>query len=97
MRELERLQEGLGKSNMLLLKKTQQGLECIFLREGMAVDSFMVQQGILADALNKTGINGIVEGNNFARLKTDYSWFSLHVKSRALYMQLQQTQPQVFI
>lgn len=92
MKDLERIQVNLVKSNTLVMKDKSTGLECIFIREGMEVDHFTIDNDILADALSKTGVRGIVEGNDFRKLKNDYARFSLKVKSKALYQELQQMQ-----
>lgn len=90
MNELERLHNGLGNSNMLLLKNKMNGLECIFIKEGLEVDHFLINNNILADALAKASVNGIVEGSDFSQLKNNYDWFSLRVRSKALFLQLQE-------
>ncbi|PRY09697.1 hypothetical protein CLV24_11834 [Pontibacter ummariensis] len=89
MRELERLQNGLSKSKTLLYKPDQEGLACSFVNGGLVIDSFTIEDGVLADALAKKGVNGVVEGSNFEMLKNNYEWFSLHVKSKKLYQELE--------
>lgn len=88
MRDLERLERGLTKSHKLLYKNYENGMECSFLREGLVVDSFMIEDHVLASALSRKGSNGIVEGTNFHALKSNYDWFSISVKSRKLYEEL---------
>lgn len=89
MKELERIESGLNKSKTLLYKPEQQGLACSFVNGGLVIDSFVIEDNILADALARKGMNGIVEGANFEMLKTNYSWFSVHVKTKKLYMELE--------
>lgn len=85
MKELERIENGLKKSKTLLYKPKENGLACSFVDGGLVVDSFVIEDNVLADALAKKGVNGVVEGSNFALLRTNYDWFSLHVKSKKLY------------
>ncbi|MDX5436083.1 MAG: hypothetical protein LPK03_02755 [Pontibacter sp.] len=85
MKELERIENGLKKSKTLLYKENGNGLACSFVSGGLVVDSFVIEDNILADALSKKGVNGIVEGANFDMLRNNYDWFSLHVKSKKLY------------
>lgn len=85
MKELERIENGLKKSKTLLYKENDNGLACSFVSGGLVVDSFVIEDNILADALSKKGVNGIVEGSNFDMLRNNYDWFSLHVKSKKLY------------
>ena len=84
MKELERIENGLNKSKTLLYKSDQQGLACSFVNGGLVVDSFVIEDELLADALSKKGLNGVVEGSNFELLKNNYSWFSVHVKTKKL-------------
>ena len=88
MEELERLRKGLESSQTMLLKTGDQGLNCAFISYGLVKDDFVVKDEELAVALTETGPNGIVEGNNFERLRNNYSWFSLRVKSRKLLKEL---------
>lgn len=88
MKELDRLKEGLGESHVLLYKNEDRGLECSFVREGLVVDSFVIEDNVLAQALCEKGTNGIVEGINFQMLRNNYDWFSLSVKSKKLYEKL---------
>ncbi|WP_299758339.1 hypothetical protein [uncultured Pontibacter sp.] len=85
MKELERIEKGLKKSNTLLYKTDDKGLACSFVNGGLVVDSFVIEDGVIADALTKKGMNGIVEGTNFNMLRNNYDWFSLHVKTKKLY------------
>ena len=64
MKELERIEKGLNKSKTLLYKTDQQGLACSFVNGGLVIDSFVIQDDVLADALSKKGMNGVVEGTN---------------------------------
>ncbi|MHA6247506.1 hypothetical protein ACXYMU_06190 [Pontibacter sp. CAU 1760] len=89
MKELERIESGLNKSKTLLYKPEQQGLACSFVNGGLVIDSFVIEDNILADALSRKGMNGIVEGANFEMLKTNYSWFSVHVKTKKLFLELE--------
>ncbi|WP_161888464.1 hypothetical protein [Pontibacter russatus] len=89
MKELERIEKGLNKSKTLLYKADQQGLACSFVNGGLVIDSFVIQDDVLADALSKKGMNGVVEGTNFELLKSNYSWFSVHVKTKRVYRQLE--------
>ncbi|WP_299826566.1 hypothetical protein [uncultured Pontibacter sp.] len=88
MKELDRLKNGLGDSHVLLYKNEDQGLKCSFVREGMVVDSFVIEDDVLAQALSEKGMNGVVEGSNFQMLRNNYDWFSLSVKSKKLYKEL---------
>ena len=89
MKELERIEKGLNKSKTLLYKTDQQGLACSFVNGGLVIDSFVIQDDVLADALSKKGMNGVVEGTNFELLKSNYSWFTVHVKTKRVYRQLE--------
>lgn len=84
MKELERIQNALHHSNTLVLKQKEKEVECSFIKEGLVYDNFQIQNKTLASALHEKSMNGIVEGNNFERLKNTYEWFSLHVKSKML-------------
>ena len=88
MKDLDRLKQGLGESNVLLYKNDDQGLKCSFVREGLVVDSFVIEDDVLANALAEKGTNGIVEGSNFQMLRNNYDWFSLSVKTKKLYKEL---------
>lgn len=85
MKELERIENGLKKSSTLLYKPEEKGLACSFVNGGLVVDSFVVEDHVIAEALSKKGTNGIVEGSNFILLRSNYDWFSLHVKTKKLY------------
>ena len=89
MKELERIENGLNKSKTLLYKSDQQGLACSFVNGGLVIDSFVIQDDVLADALSTKGMNGVVEGSNFELLKSNYSWFSVHVKTKRVCRQLE--------
>lgn len=89
MEELERLQKGLQNSNILVLKSTDNRLECSFIKEGMVQDNFLVSDEILVSALNEKASFGVVEGFSFQNLRNNYGWFSLHVKSKKLLLELQ--------
>ena len=89
MKELERIENGLNKSKTLLYKPAQKGLACSFVNGGLVVDSFVIEDDLLADALSKKGLNGVVEGTNFELLKSNYSWFSVHVRTKKLYRELE--------
>ncbi|WP_162051895.1 hypothetical protein [Pontibacter pamirensis] len=86
---LERLENGLNKSKTLLYKPDQSGLACSFVSGGLVVDTFVIEDEVIADALSKKGLNGVVEGSNFEMLKSNYSWFSLHVKTKQVYRELE--------
>ena len=88
MKELDRLKEGLGESHVLLYKNEDKGLKCSFVKEGLVVDSFVIEDNVLARALTERGTNGVVEGPNFHMLRNNYDWFSLSVKSKKLYEEL---------
>ncbi len=92
MIELERIEVNLVKSNTLVMKEKSTGLECSFIKEGMEVDHFTINNKILADALSKAGVSGIVEGNELRKLRNDYARISLRVKSHSLLLELQQRQ-----
>ncbi|PTX21262.1 hypothetical protein C8N40_102236 [Pontibacter mucosus] len=85
MKELERIESSLKKSNTLLYKQDDKGLACSFVNGGLVVDSFVIQDEVIAEALAKKGTNGVVEGSTFNMLRSNYDWFSLHVKSKKLY------------
>ncbi|MDX5421817.1 MAG: hypothetical protein LPK14_06160 [Hymenobacteraceae bacterium] len=89
MKELDRIQEGLAKSNLLVYKNEEAGLKCSFVKEGLVVDSFVIKDEVLAEAISAKGMNGIVEGSNLQMLRNNYGWFSLSVKTRKLYKELQ--------
>lgn len=86
---LERLENGLNKSKTLLYKPDQTGLACSFVNGGLVVDTFIIEDDVIADALSKKGLNGVVEGSNFEMLRSNYSWFSLHVKTKQVYRELE--------
>mgnify|MGYP005749688431 CR=1 FL=1 len=88
MEDLDRLQKGLGKSHVLIYKNEDQGMKCSFVKEGLVVDSFVIEDDVLANALAEKGTNGIVEGSNFQMLRNNYDWFSLSVKTKQLYKEL---------
>ncbi len=73
------------KSNTLLYKTNDKGLACSFVNGGLVVDSFVIEDHVIADALAKKGTNGVVEGSTFSMLRNNYDWFSLHVKTKKLY------------
>ncbi|ARS34400.1 hypothetical protein [Pontibacter actiniarum] len=85
MKELERIENGLKKSKTLLYKPNGNGLACSFVNGGLVVDSFVIEDNVIAEALARKGVNGVVEGTNFSMLRNNYDWFSLHVKSKKLY------------
>lgn len=89
MEELERLQKGLQSSHRLVLKQLEDSLECSFFKEGVVQDNFTVTDEVLISALTKKGKYGVLEGYNFNDLRTNYGWFSLHVKSKKLLKELQ--------
>lgn len=89
MKELERIENGLNKSKTLLYKSDKQGLACSFVNGGLVVDSFVIKDDVLADALSRKGLNGVVEGSNFELLKSNYSWFSVHVKTKRIHRELE--------
>ncbi|MCJ8166786.1 hypothetical protein MKJ04_18210 [Pontibacter sp. E15-1] len=93
MKELERIEKGLNNSKTLLYKIDQQGLACSFVNGGLVVDSFVIEDGVLADALTSKGLNGVVEGSNFEQLRSNYSWFSVHVKTKRVCRELLQKLP----
>lgn len=88
MEELERLKKGLESSQTMLLKNEDTGLTCSFLKGGLVQDNFIVKDQDLAQALKQAGVNGVVEGYTFERLRNNYGWFSLRVKSRKLLKEL---------
>lgn len=89
MEELDRLQKGLLNSQRLVLKQIDNSLECSFIKEGMVQDNFKVTDEVLISALTKKSRFGVVEGFNFNHLRSNYGWFSLHVKSKKLLQELQ--------
>ncbi|WP_242919947.1 hypothetical protein [Pontibacter liquoris] len=88
MKELQKIQEGLANSSTLLLKYNDKGVECSFVKEGLVKDNVLIQDEVLAEALSSKSVNGIIEGDNFVTLRSNYSWFSLSVKSKRLYKEL---------
>lgn len=89
MVELDKIQEGLANSNTLLLKYNEKGVECAFVKEGLVKNNVFIQDQVLAQALSSKSVNGIIEGDNFHTLRSNYGWFSLSVKSKKLYQELQ--------
>lgn len=89
MEELDRLQKGLQDSHTLVLKPLNNSLECSFIKEGMVQDNFVVTDEVLVTALSQKAKFGVVEGFNFNNLRNNYGWFSLHVKSKKLLLELQ--------
>lgn len=88
MEELDRLQNGLFNSQLLVLKPIDNSLELSFIKEGMVQDNFIITDEVLVDALSKKGRHGVVEGFHFNELRNNYGWFSLHVKSKKLLQEL---------
>ncbi|HEY4652491.1 MAG TPA: hypothetical protein VIG72_13800 [Pontibacter sp.] len=88
MEELERLKAGLDSSHTMLLKANDEGLNCSFIKYGLVQDNFLVKDEDLAQALKQAGINGVVEGYSFDKLRNNYGWFSLKVKSKKLLKEL---------
>ena len=89
MEELERLKNGLDNSQTMVLKDSENGLNCSFIKYGLVQDNFVVKDEVLANALTETGINGIVEGRSFEQFRSNYGWLSVRVKSRKLLKELQ--------
>ena len=89
MEELDRIQNGLVNSHTLWLKYRDKAVECSFVREGLVKDNIIIQDQVLAEALNSKSINGIIEGDNLLTLRNNYSWFSLSVRTKRLYQELQ--------
>jgi len=89
MKELDTIQEGLANCNTLLLRYQGTGVECAFVREGLVKNNIIIEDQVLAEALRSKSVNGIIEGDNFQTLRSNYSWFSLSVKSKRLYQELQ--------
>lgn len=88
MEELERLKKGLENSQTMVLKDSENGLNCSFIKYGLVQDNFLVKDEELKNALSQTSVNGIVEGNNFERLRNNYGWLSVRVKTRKLLKEL---------
>ncbi|MER2997537.1 hypothetical protein [Pontibacter populi] len=88
MEELERLKMGLENSQTMVIKDSEDGLNCSFIRYGLVQDNFLVKDEELVNVLSETGFKGIVEGNNFERLRSNYGWLSVRVKSRKLLKEL---------
>jgi len=89
MEYLDRIKEGLTKSSLLVYKNEPRGLQCSFVKGGLVVDSFVIEDDVLAQAISAKGVNGIVEGSNLQMLRSNYGWFSLSVKTKKLYNELQ--------
>jgi len=87
--ELERLKNGLDNSQTMVLKDSENGLSCSFIKYGLVQDNFTVKDEVLASALTETGLNGIVEGRSFEQLRSNYGWLSVKVKTRKLLKELQ--------
>lgn len=88
MEELDRIKNGISNSNLLLYKDEDCGLKCSFVKEGRVVDSFVVEDDVLAKALAQKGVHGIVEGSSLQMLRNNYDWFSLSVKTKKLLNEL---------
>ena len=88
MEELDRLKKGLVEGHVVMYKNDDKGLQCSFVKEGLVVDSFTIEDNVLAHALAAKGTNGIVEGSNLQMLRNNYDWFTLSVKTKKLYEEL---------
>ncbi|MCC9134974.1 hypothetical protein ACFSKU_19250 [Pontibacter silvestris] len=88
MNELDKLRDGLMNSSILLMKDYGNQLECSFVREGLVIRSFFIKDEILATALKRSGVNGIIEGVNFEVFRNTFDSFSLRVKAKKLYSEL---------
>ncbi|MFT2009889.1 hypothetical protein ACMA1I_14515 [Pontibacter sp. 13R65] len=93
MKELEKLRKGLSVGNILLIKDYGNSLNCIFMKDGLAKLTFNVKDDNLVEALRLKGEHGIVEGANFMSFKNSFDSFSLHVKARKLYEELNYNLP----
>ncbi|WP_347158843.1 hypothetical protein [Pontibacter chitinilyticus] len=89
MMELEKIQEGLLNSNTLLLKYHEKGVECSFVQEGLVRNNILIKDPVLAEALTSKSVNGIIEGDNLHMLRSNYGWFTLSVRTKRLYQELQ--------
>ncbi|MEJ8757267.1 hypothetical protein WG947_09690 [Pontibacter sp. H259] len=87
--ELERLRVGLENSQTMVVRESTDGLKCSFIKHGLVQDDFMVKDEVVADVLSESGLTGIVEGKSFEKLRSNYGWFSVRVKSRKLLKELQ--------
>lgn len=92
-RELNSLHKGLKNSNTLIIKNTRTGLECSFLKEGFEKQVVIIKDDVLATELSCAGVNGIIEGADFQVFRNTFNNFSLRVKARKLFQELQSSLP----
>jgi hypothetical protein len=92
-RELNRLHEGLTNSNTLIIKNAVTGLECSFLKDGFEKQVVIIKDDVLAAELSVAGVNGIIEGTDFQVFRNTFDSFSLRVKARKLYQELNSSLP----
>ena len=93
MKDLNRLQEGLLNNTTLVIKDLGTSLECSFLKEGLVTNSFVIEEEVLNAIMREKGLNGIVEGVQFATFKNNFKRFTLGVKARRLFNELCYTVP----
>lgn len=91
--ELNRLHEGLTNSNTLIIKNAGTGIECYFLKEGFEKQVVIIKDDVLAAELACAGVNGIIEGTDFQVFRNKFDSFSLRVKARKLYQELNSSMP----
>jgi len=95
MNELYGLTVGLQQANTLTLTQTPTCLECRFLEGGLVKHTVEVHDKVLAAALWQECVMGILEGVHFVNFRNAFSIFSLHVKTRKLYLDLKADDVQV--
>ncbi|MFD2247280.1 hypothetical protein [Pontibacter ruber] len=88
MIDLNRLHEGLLNSTTLVVKDLGKEVECSFIKEGLVTSTFNIEEDVLIAALREKGLNGIVEGTQFATFKNNFKRFTLCVKARRLFKEL---------
>jgi hypothetical protein len=93
LKELSAFSTCLGNSNMLVLKKEANLLECQFIMGGLTRHVLRIRNKAFAKALQQLNAQGIIEGASFTALKHTFSRFSLHVKAKQLYFELSIGQP----
>lgn len=88
MKDLENLRDGLMQSTALLMKDSGKKIDCSFVKEGMVQQMVVIEDEVLASALRKTGVSGILEGEDLHEFRSRFDGFSLHVKAQKLYRAL---------
>jgi hypothetical protein len=94
MIDLNRLHEGLQNNTILVIKDFGKNLECSFIHEGLVTNTFIIEEEVLSTTMREKGLNGIVEGVQFATFKNNFKRFTLCVKARRLFNELCSDLPQ---